>query len=196
MVYVGGQVVINISGRDVVACERGSIVVVEHSDSECVSLQKCSGSAVAGGRPKRAHRRFIPVDARLLRCAATRTCASAACPWRQIRMGRQLRITADQYKQCWGDRIATDQDKLVDLLQKQADAAAAAPSPTPAAPASRAPSDAASDVASVSGSTSRSSVPSSRMDARLKVEDLQEKLAAELRMRDELEMRLASIRGQ
>jgi hypothetical protein len=32
--------VINISGRDVVACERGSIVVVEHSDSECVSLQK------------------------------------------------------------------------------------------------------------------------------------------------------------
>jgi hypothetical protein len=47
--------VINISGRDVVACERGSIVVVEHSDSECVSLQKCSGSAVAGGRPKRAH---------------------------------------------------------------------------------------------------------------------------------------------
>ena len=187
---------INISGRDVVACERGSIVVVEHSDSECVSLQKCSGSAVAGGRPKRAHRRFIPLDARLLRCAATRTCASAACPWRQIRMGRQLRITADQYKQCWGDRIATDQDKLVDLLQKQADAAAAAPSPTPAAPASRAPSDAASDVASVSGSTSRSSVPSSRMDARLKVEDLQEKLAAELRMRDELEMRLASIRGQ
>jgi hypothetical protein len=134
----------------------------------------------------------VPVDARLLRCAATRTCASAACPWRQIRMGRQLRITADQYKQCWGDRIATDQDKLVDLLQKQADAAAAAP----AAPASRAPSDAASDVASVSGSTSRSSVPSSRMDARLKVEDLQEKLAAELRMRDELEMRLASIRGQ
>lgn len=111
-------------------------------------------------------------------------------------MGRQLRITADQYKQCWGDRIATDQDKLVDLLQKQADAAAAAPSPTPAAPASRAPSDAASDVASVSGSTSRSSVPSSRMDARLKVEDLQEKLAAELRKRDELEMRLASIRGQ
>lgn len=109
-------------------------------------------------------------------------------------MGRQLRITADQYKQCWGDRIATDQDKLVDLLQKQADAAAAAP--TPAAPASRAPSDAASDVASVSGPTSRSSVPSSRMDARLKVEDLQEKLAAELLKRDELEMRLASIRGQ
>ena len=107
-------------------------------------------------------------------------------------MGRQLRITADQYKQCWGDRIATDQDKLVDLLQKQADAAAAAP----AAPASRAPSDAASDVASVSGPTSRSSVPSSRMDARLKVEDLQEKLAAELLKRDELEMRLASIRGQ
>lgn len=128
-------------------------------------------------------------------CRTPHVC-TAACPWRQIRMGRQLRITADQYKQCWGDRIATDQDKLVDLLQKQADAAAAAPSPTPAAPASRAPSDAASDVASVSGSTSRSSVPSSRMDARLKVEDLQEKLAAELRMRDELEMRLASIRGQ
>jgi len=36
--------VINISGRDVVACERGSIVVVEHSDSECVSLQKCFGA--------------------------------------------------------------------------------------------------------------------------------------------------------
>ena len=116
------------------------------------------------------------------------------CTCRQLRMGRQLRITADQYQKCWGDRIATDQDKLVDLLQKQADAAAAAP--TPAAPASRAPSDAASDVESVSGPTSRSSVPSSRMDARLKVEDLQEKLAAELRMRDELEMRLASIRGQ
>ena len=188
---------INISGRDVVACERGSIVVVEHSDSECVSLQKCFGA------PWRADVQNAHTDdsypylgPRLLRCAATRTCASAACPWRQIRMGRQLRITADQYKQCWGDRIATDQDKLVDLLQKQADAAAAAPSPTPAAPASRAPSDAASDVASVSGSTSRSSVPSSRMDARLKVEDLQEKLAAELRMRDELEMRLASIRGQ
>ena len=117
------------------------------------------------------------------------------CTCRQLRMGRQLRITADQYQKCWGDRIATDQDKLVDLLQKQADAAAAAPAPTPAAPAL---SDAASDVASVAGSTSRSSisVPSSRMDARLKVEDLQEKLAAELRKRDELEMRLASIRGQ
>lgn len=115
------------------------------------------------------------------------------CTCRQLRMGRQLRITADQYQKCWGDRIATDQDKLVDLLQKQADAAAAAPAPTPAAL-----SDAASDVASVAGSTSRSSisVPSSRMDARLKVEDLQEKLAAELRKRDELEMRLASIRGQ
>ena len=118
-------------------------------------------------------------------------CCSCTC--RQLRMGRQLRITADQYQKCWGDRIATDQDKLVDLLQKQADAAAAAPAPTPAAL-----SDAASDVASVAGSTSRSSisVPSSRMDARLKVEDLQEKLAAELRKRDELEMRLASIRGQ
>ena len=122
----------------------------------------------------------------------------STCTCRQLRMGRQLRITADQYQKCWGDRIATDQDKLVDLLQKQADAAAAAPAPTPAAPASRALSDAASDVASVAGSTSRSSisVPSSRMDARLKVEDLQEKLAAELRKRDELEMRLASIRGQ
>jgi hypothetical protein len=53
--------VINISGRDVVACERGSIAVVEHSDSECVSLQKCSRSAVAGGRSKRAHGRFIPM---------------------------------------------------------------------------------------------------------------------------------------
>lgn len=165
--------------------------MVEHSDSECVSLQKKSSRkrAVAGGR-------HASLKGPRLSRSWCRTCASAACPWRQIRMGRQLRITADQYKQSWGDRIATDQDKLVDLLQKQADAAAAAPAPTPAAPASRAPSDAASDVASVSGSTSRSSVPSSRMDARLKVEDLQEKLAAELLKRDELEMRLASIRGQ
>lgn len=179
--------------------------MLEHSDSECVSLQKKSSRkrAVAGGRHRRACRcvfhssstaRHKRAPGPRLSRSWCRTCASAACPWRQIRMGRQLRITADQYKQCWGDRIATDQDKLVDLLQKQADAAAAAP--TPAAPASRAPSDAASDVASVSGPTSRSSVPSSRMDARLKVEDLQEKLAAELLKRDELEMRLASIRGQ
>ena len=174
----------------------------------CLLAEEVQSSARRGGRASRRACRCVfhsSSTARHKRAPGPRlsrswcrTCASAACPWRQIRMGRQLRITADQYKQCWGDRIATDQDKLVDLLQKQADAAAAAPAPTPAAPASRALSDAASDVASVAGSTSRSSisVPSSRMDARLKVEDLQEKLAAELRKRDELEMRLASIRGQ
>jgi len=45
--------VINISGRDVVACERGSIVVVEHSDSECVSLQTCAERR--GGRTSETH---------------------------------------------------------------------------------------------------------------------------------------------
>lgn len=98
-----------------------------------------------------------------------------------------FRITAQQYSACWRERILKEQQTLAEHATA-APATAAAP-----APAEAAPEDEALSSLSVSALSHCSSRASNASVAARKVERLTAMLAAESKLRRELEVKLKNM---
>jgi len=115
-------------------------------------------------------------------------------------MGRGLRLTAAQYHECWGDSLAANEQSLIDKLEQNG-VLAAAPTlslaPAPARPPSTAGSDASSVRSARSASVLSGSVRSGMSEGRTRerIDQLQQKLAAEQALRSTLEEELQHVQN-